>query len=100
MKRWVTAGAVLVGACTDDLERSCEEQVCDHVVDCSPLTTAGWDWRSSDACIGTFACGPEGDACLAAIAALPCLSSPPTWEEIEANTRALVAVREACGEAR
>lgn len=97
MTRGTVLLGMLLGACADAPERSCEEQACDHVVDCSPLTTAGWDWRTSEACLATFACGPEGDACLDAIAALPCLSSPPTWDEIEANTRALVAVREACG---
>lgn len=94
--RIVVMAAVLLVACVDPVA-TCEERVCSIVPRCSPVTTAGWDLRSEEACLETFACGATPSACLEAVRALPCLSSPPSWTEIEASTRAFVRVREACG---
>jgi|GEM_PF-7119809 len=92
-----------LGGCVDAplvgtvVKQSCEQAVCAYAPDCSPLTTGGWDWRSEAACLGSFECGAEPEACERAVFALPCLSAPPTWPEIEANTRALLPVRAHCG---
>lgn len=88
---------ILLSACVADEPRvSCVEQVCAHVPDCAPLTTQGWDWRTEAACLDTFDCGADADACLAAIDALQCLPESPTLDDVEAHTRAMVPVREAC----
>lgn len=75
---------------------TCEEIACSHVADCSPTLTGGVDWRTSEACLADGWECYDAEACLAAVAALPCLSEPPTWEELEDNTRAFVEVRRAC----
>lgn len=89
---------LMLTACADapTPQPTCEEQACAHVAECSPVTTGGVDWRTTDACLASGWTCIEPDACLAAVAALPCLSTPPTWDEIEANSRALGAVRHAC----
>lgn len=87
---------VLLTACVDTPRASCVDQVCAHVPDCAPLTTQGWDWRSESACLASFDCGATPAACLAAIDALPCLPESPTLDDVEAHTRAMVPVREAC----
>lgn len=90
----------LLLACLDDTPRdglTCEQQVCSYAPACSALTTGEWDWRSETACLATFDCGPEPGRCLDAVLELPCLSTPPTEEEVLANTRALKLVRERCG---
>ena len=94
---WRSCIALSLVACIDE-PPSCEAMVCELVPACSPLTTGAWDWRSESACLRTFECGADVGACLDAVEALPCLSSPPTWAEIEASTWALDAVRDACGE--
>lgn len=86
---------VALAACDAPTEASCEERACEHVAACSPVVTGGVDWRTPETCLGAWTCADEG-ACLAAVRALPCLSSPPTWDEIEANSRAMGAVRVAC----
>lgn len=102
--RTTIALLLLLPACLDDSEPgavepppTCEQQVCAYVPDCSPLTAGEWDWRSEAACLDTFDCGPTPDRCLDAVMELPCLSTPPTWEELEANTRAMKLTRERCG---
>lgn len=90
---------LLLVACGDAprrAEATCEERVCELVPTCSPLTTGTWDWRSETACLESFACGATPAECLLAVEQLPCLSQPPTWDELEAHTRAMVLVREAC----
>lgn len=96
--RYLLTALCLLPACLDDAAKgeSCEAIACAHVPDCSPLTTGAWDLRTEAACLESFACGETPEACLDALLALPCLSDPPTWEEIEANTRALKLVREVC----
>ena len=88
---------LLLTACLDTPPvASCEDAVCAYVPTCSPLTTGAWDMRTEAACLDTFACGSKTDACEEAMLSLPCLSEPPTWDELEANTRALKLAREAC----
>lgn len=97
--RILLALTVLLTGCLDDTAGDaldCEQLVCAHVPYCSPLTTGGWEMTSEAACLDTFACGATPDACLDAMLALPCLSEPPTWDELEANTRALKLAREVC----
>ena len=74
----------------------CEVVACRHVADCSPTITGGVDWRTEEACLASGWSCYEPEACLAAVAALPCLSEPPTDEEMDANTRAFVEVRRVC----
>ena len=75
---------------------TCEQEVCAHAPACGALTTGGWDWRSEEACLDTFACGADEVACLDAVLALPCLSDPPTDAELLEHTRSMKLVREAC----
>lgn len=75
---------------------TCEELACRHVADCSPTLTGGVDWRTPEACLADGWVCYEPEACLAAVAALPCLSEPPTQDELDATTRAFVAVRASC----
>lgn len=83
--------ALLLTGCLDNHRGlTCEQQVCSYA-----LTTGDWDWRSESACLDTFACGQDHDACLDAVLELPCLSDPPTDAELLAHTRAMKAVREA-----
>lgn len=83
---------------TSKPEPSCEETACAHVADCSPVLTGGVDWRTPESCLALGWTCYEPEACLAAVAALPCLPDdrPPTDAELDANTRAFVAVRAAC----
>lgn len=98
--RYTAALVLMLGACLDTHEAgtdpSCEEVVCAYAPDCAAFTTGTWDMRSERACLETFACGERPDDCEAAMLALPCFSKQPTWEEVEAHTRALEAARAAC----
>lgn len=95
--RCALCALVLVAGCDPEPPTlSCEEQACAHVAACSPVITGGVDWRTTEACLASDWTCAEPERCLAAVEALPCLSTPPTWEEIEASTFALVAVRQAC----
>lgn len=92
--------ALALAGCLDSEPGSvatCEAIACAHVPECSPLTAGAWDWRSEEACLASFACGDRPERCLEEIEALPCLSEPPTDDELNASTRAMKAVREACG---
>lgn len=77
-------------------EPTCEQTACRHVADCSPTLTGGVDWRTPEACLASGWECYEPEACLAAVAALPCLSDPPTQDELDASTRAFVALRREC----
>lgn len=86
-----------LGACIDQAPREmCEQTACAYVPLCSPLTTGAWDWRSEAACLASFACGADDEACLGALEEMPCLSSLPTDAEINANLRALKLAKLAC----
>lgn len=84
-----------LAACDYPADATCEERACAYVAACSPVVTGGVDWRTSESCVGAWTCADEGK-CLAVVEALPCLSVPPTWDEIEASTRAMVALRRSC----
>lgn len=89
--------AVLLTSCLDQPPtQTCEEEACAYVPACSPMTSGGWDMRNEPACLGTFACGSTPADCLDALLALPCLSTPPTNAELDANTRALKLAHAAC----
>ncbi len=101
MRHALLVTVLAVAACDTDTakpapEPTCEQLACAHVADCSPVQTGGVDWTSVPACLASgWACA-EPEPCLDAVEALPCVSSPPTWEEIEANARAFTAVRHYC----
>lgn len=96
MRHLITA-LLCLPACLDAAPATtCEEEVCAYAPACGELTTGEWDWRSEQACLDTFACGQDPDACLEAVMALPCLSSPPTEEEVLAHTRSMKLVKDAC----
>lgn len=96
MRHTMLAALLLTGCLDDHRGLTCEQQVCSYAPECGALTTGDWDWRSESACLDTFACGQDQDACLDAVLELPCLSSPPTDAELLAHTRAMKLVREAC----
>lgn len=75
---------------------TCEEQVCTRMASCSPVLTGVVDFRTPTSCLESDWTCSDPDACLAAVAAVPCLSNPPTEAEIDATSRALGAVRIAC----
>lgn len=75
---------------------TCEQEVCEYVSECSPLTTGGWDWRNQGACMDTFECGERPGACWKAVMNLPCMPKNPRWDQIEKHTRAMVYVRDNC----
>lgn len=74
----------------------CEAAACEHIAACTPTVTEGIDFRTADTCMadGWTCIAPV--ACLRAVDALPCLSSPPTEDEVVAATLAFVAVKRDC----
>lgn len=98
MRTTIALLSTLLVACLDPTETSpsCEAVVCAHVP-CAPFTTGTWDMRSEAACLDTFACGARPDACEAAMLDLPCWDKGgPSWDDLDAHTRALEVAREAC----
>ncbi|MCC7542458.1 MAG: hypothetical protein IT379_39940 [Deltaproteobacteria bacterium] len=77
---------------------ACEVVACRHVADCAPSLTGGVDWRTEGACLASGWTCYEPEACLEAVAALPCLPDDrlPTDAELDATTRAFVEVRRSC----
>ena len=94
--RYLIACLALTGCLDQHPATTCEQEVCSYAPACGALTTGEWDWRSEAACLDTFACGSDEDACLTAVLELPCLSNPPTEAEVLAHTRAMKLVRDAC----
>lgn len=83
---------------------TCREIVCDVVPACAPVQTGGVDFTTEAACLdGSALWDPmpecyEPEACLGAVAALPCPedTAAPTQDELDALTRAFVEVRRSC----
>lgn len=77
---------------------ACEVEVCDYVSVCQARHIGIWDWRTEQACLGSFRCGVTPEACQEAILALPCLDVVGDDVEVvtEENRLGWVDVRKVC----
>ena len=75
---------------------SCEAQACEVIAACTPTITEGIDFTTTSSCLDAGWTCADADACLAAVEALPCLSQPPTEDELVAATLAFRAVKRDC----
>lgn len=98
----VACAAALVMACdggavvTITEPPSCEAQACETIAACTPTQTEGIDFTTASSCLEAGWTCSDVDACLAAVEALPCLSTPPTEAEAIAATLAFRAVKRDC----
>ena len=75
----------------------CIARVCEHLVACQPVEAGqGWDWQTEAECRRTMRCGPDLDACEAAVEALACIGPKATPWVDEASGEGVTRIREAC----